>query len=295
METLPLFSAHSESLMKQNGRTETLWFETGLRMTLDHLRDLETMEHADQDKHHEEDSIRAHRLNELKLLLLAWVLGNNGLDSRASVAWRKVGEIDYQLDYREDLARIESEVASALIMMTGHVKSRARRMSLSKGLKIGAATILGGGVLAASGAVAAPIIGAALASSAATASAGAFLSSAVGIGAVAGVFGVYGANRTAWKMAKRVGGLKEFFFLPVVPKRPDSDDTTSREDDRSDGNVPQQQLHCFLGISGWIQKEEAENMGGYWSQAFASVPSADRSVLVFDRKVLEEYGNALRK
>jgi hypothetical protein len=300
MDLLALFQQDCEELSKRNGRIYTTeWIDGLLESTIAELKKMPLFDESSDDNDK--------RLHSLEQLLLAIVLGNKGLDARASVAWRNVGR-NLGCNYLQELSPIENQVAHSILMLTGHVKEKSKKFNYKRSLKILGATVAGGLALAVGGALGAAAIGTALAGSAAGTSA--FLMSTTGMGVVAGVFGAVGANRTAWKMIKREGGLKEFMFVPVkkqlVEKVPNDKETIEADADESyeqlmkqlehepSDTESQQKLHCAIGISGWLLKQDLAHICNYWSEALV-LPSHETWAVVFDRKVLEAYGNALRR
>lgn len=118
-----------------------------------------------------------------------------------------------------DLAARADEDQNHAVGVKESPKSR-----LFAGLAVGAAALGGGALLAVTGGLAAPAIaaglGTLLSAAGLTTAAGVLSSSAVALTATSTVgFGLYGANDTANKMARRVGGVRHV-YLKEIPETP---------------------------------------------------------------------------
>ncbi|CAM6015915.1 unnamed protein product [Sphagnum balticum] len=135
------------------------------------------------------------------------------------ISWRKVAGMEIMVAYMaldaQERAQRQADDDEAV---------RRKWRNLKRGGVIGAAAVTGGTLLAITGGLAAPALAAAMATigtavpalgAGGLATVAALTGTTMGSVAVAASFGAAGAGLTGYKMARRIGGVEEFLFVPV--------------------------------------------------------------------------------
>ncbi|KAJ3108051.1 Transmembrane and coiled-coil domain-containing protein 4 [Phlyctochytrium planicorne] len=147
-----------------------------------------------------------------------------------------------------------------------------------KWLTIGLATVGSGVVLGVTGGLAAPFIGAGMGSLLAglgvtgTAAMVGVVGSTAGAAVVGTLFGITGGGVAAFKFNRRLQGLEECLFKPVIPHN--------------------SSLHAIICISGWL--ETLDDATEPWTILEEFAPFSEVDAMVFDSHHLITLGTAIR-
>ncbi|KAL3087544.1 hypothetical protein niasHT_024937 [Heterodera trifolii] len=147
-------------------------------------------------------------------------------------------------------------------------ESKSRLKKLKRYAMIGAASGLGGILIGVTGGLAAPVI---LTSISALTATTILLPAAASAAIFGSVFGAAGAGLTGYRMQKRVGDIEEFSIERLT------------EQDN-------QELHCVLCVSGWIEDREESAFRHHWRHLWMS---KEQYTLRWESKYLEELGRSI--
>ncbi|KAH8933724.1 hypothetical protein BDL97_18G045000 [Sphagnum fallax] len=135
------------------------------------------------------------------------------------ISWRKVAGMEIMVAYMALDAQERAQTQA-----DDNEAARRKWRNLKRGGVIGAAAVTGGTLLAITGGLAAPALAAAMATigtavpalgAGGLATVAALTGTTMGSVAVAASFGAAGAGLTGYKMARRIGGVEEFLFVPI--------------------------------------------------------------------------------
>ncbi|KAL3081761.1 hypothetical protein niasHS_011846 [Heterodera schachtii] len=205
--------------------------------------------------------------------LLLCVLVNGDYDARFRVLLRHISAL---LGIHWDLfEEFESTLCDRLIDEYNETvdnqkvrESKSRLKKLKRYAMIGAASGLGGILIGVTGGLAAPVI---LTSISALTATTILLPAAASAAIFGSVFGAAGAGLTGYRMQKRVGDIEEFRIERLT------------EQDN-------QELHCVLCVSGWIEDREESAFRHHWRHLWMS---KEQYTLRWESKYLEELGRSI--
>ncbi|KAL3122362.1 hypothetical protein niasHT_004011 [Heterodera trifolii] len=205
--------------------------------------------------------------------LLLCVLVNGDYDARFRVLLRHISAL---LGIHWDLfEEFESTLCDRLIDEYNETvdnqkvrESKSRLKKLKRYAMIGAASGLGGILIGVTGGLAAPVI---LTSISALTATTILLPAAASAAIFGSVFGAAGAGLTGYRMQKRVGDIEEFSIERLT------------EQDN-------QELHCVLCVSGWIEDREESAFRHHWRHLWMS---KEQYTLRWESKYLEELGRSI--